>query len=141
LRPRRDKVAIRSRADNDKDRGAWRSAPGRVSEVGREFQVVALAKPEDLVGNFDFNVAGNDEESFFSPVTYFPGDTGAGGKFDGENLHIVWLVRAAQKRVTVTTIFCGEVTRLSIPDADQMYGVLIDVFSKQKGNRRAERLC
>jgi hypothetical protein len=66
-------------------------------EMGGEFQVVTLTEPEDLVGNFDINVTGNDEKSFLAAVAHFTGDTGSGGQLDGEDLHVMRLIRATEK--------------------------------------------
>ena len=111
-----------------------------MSEIGREFQVVALTKPEDLIGNFDIDVTGQNEKSFLPAMAHFTGDTGSGGELDGEDLHVMRLIRATEKGVTVAAVFGGKVTRLSVSDTDQMDRGLIDILSKQKGDGRAQRL-
>ena len=133
-------MSLPSPADNHENRGAGRSALGRMPEMGGEFQVVALTKPEDPVGDFDIDVTGNDEKSFLPAVAHFTGDTGSGGQLNDKDLHVMRLIRATEKRVTVAAVFGSKVTRLSLTYTDQMDGVLIDILSEQKGYGSAERL-
>jgi hypothetical protein len=120
--------------DDHQDRSAIGNALSGVSEIGREFQVIALMKPEDPVGNLDIDIAGQDEEPLLASMARLPVDTGAGGEFDGEYLQVVRLIGATEKRVAVPPVFGSKVAGLSIADTDKMDVILTDLFAEQEGN-------
>ncbi len=109
-------------------------------EIGWKFQVVARAKSEDLVANFNIDIAGQNEKAFFAAMAHFASDAGASRKLDGEHLHVMRLIRTAEKGKAVTSIFGGQVTYFAIPDPHEMDVAVIDIFPEQKGNGSSQRL-